>query len=532
MCGIVGVVGDINYREKKVFRDLLVIDQIRGLDSTGVIVINNKGEFVCDKDLGTPHDGLLQTSTLFDKKGVVNNYNIHGLIGHNRAATAGKITVNNAHPFISGNIAGVHNGTLKLPHCTFEDKNKYDVDSEALINAINEEGISETIPKTCGAWSLVWYDQDDKTVNFIRNDQRPMFYQYSKDKKTLFFASEGWMIDSICERHEVELCADKAIKTEVNKLYQADLGVTNFFKGIDFVKYSEDIEGLEPPKSTYTGRSYGYDDWGYGYGANSHYGGRTTSFTKGGGKEVYEDGRLVEVWKNGILTWTQEDGEIIGGKPVNKSLISTTVEQSQKKESSTSEEKDLSIREAHNNVRELGDGSLQIFLPYDYVSSDISITVCSMYEGYPVRIFYKTCPEVFEMLTKEENQGKWFMGKTTGYATVDEPWNEYDGYLHMQGNSIQGPFDFYGQGDPYIQDLKIRDMSEEFWGDCEDLIEGRNGVLLTKSSWEAEIKKDSCQFCQTNHVDFKDATQVQWIGDGGYVCPSCSHHYDYSRSSY
>jgi asparagine synthetase B (glutamine-hydrolysing) len=44
MCGIVGMFGsDINHDCKKMFKDLLIMDTIRGGDSTGFFSADNKG---------------------------------------------------------------------------------------------------------------------------------------------------------------------------------------------------------------------------------------------------------------------------------------------------------------------------------------------------------------------------------------------------------------------------------------------------------------------------------------------------------
>ena len=40
MCGLTGVAGKIGKSEEDIFRDLLVVDALRGTDSTGIAAIN------------------------------------------------------------------------------------------------------------------------------------------------------------------------------------------------------------------------------------------------------------------------------------------------------------------------------------------------------------------------------------------------------------------------------------------------------------------------------------------------------------
>ena len=215
MCGIVGVIGKITVKEEKAFLLMLMFDTIRGADSTGIIIVDRKGNVKYDKKTGTPWE-LFSTSPLINSKHSVNGFPSM-LIGHNRAATVGKVTEDNAHPFDFENVIGVHNGTLQLYDCDFEGKRAYDVDSQSLFGAINENGLKETIKDTCGAYSLALYEKDTQTFKLLRNDQRPMWWAYSKEHKTVFFASEPWMIRVACEKADIKIC--NPVATTVDKVY-------------------------------------------------------------------------------------------------------------------------------------------------------------------------------------------------------------------------------------------------------------------------------------------------------------------------
>lgn len=204
MCGIVGVAGWIGQNESKMFRTMLLWDTIRGLDSTGVMAVDFTNHVIVEKDLGGPtnlwdyNDSKIFNALKLPKT----THKI--LLGHNRAATIGKVTVDNAHPFTYGDITGVHNGTLRQ----WDDINpgkQFSIDSKALINAINEHGIVEAWRLFSGAAAVVAYNSKTNELMFARNDERPLTFAYAADKRTLFWASEAWMIRLSAERFGVKL---------------------------------------------------------------------------------------------------------------------------------------------------------------------------------------------------------------------------------------------------------------------------------------------------------------------------------------
>ena len=188
MCGIVAVFGKVGVIEEKIFCDLLQVDVLRGHDSTGIAAIRLDGSAKVMKDTVLPTDFLMRghVGKMFNK---VNK----AYIGHNRAATTGKVTAKNAHPFVAGHITGVHNGTL-LSEDGLINAYAFGTDSEAIFDHIRQKGIADTWKNVDGAAAIVWWDAKDKSFNFIRNIRRPLHFAYTSDKATLFVASEGWMI--------------------------------------------------------------------------------------------------------------------------------------------------------------------------------------------------------------------------------------------------------------------------------------------------------------------------------------------------
>lgn len=193
MCGLVGVAGDITAKTKDVFRTLLVLDTLRGPHSTGVASVNKTGWDLVKKK-GNPWD-------LFDSReyNSMISYTSYCLIGHNRYATKGKINNINAHPFEFENVVGCHNGTIRGQHRLI-DHQQFEVDSENIFHSINTVGIDETLAVLDGAYALTYWDKRTQELVMLRNSERPLFYTMTEDGKTMFWASEQWMISIATSR--------------------------------------------------------------------------------------------------------------------------------------------------------------------------------------------------------------------------------------------------------------------------------------------------------------------------------------------
>lgn len=188
---------------------MLVVNQLRGTDATGVIRVNQGGGYKYKKSLGTPN--YLMETKFFDRE-----IDVHGakvLIGHCRAKTIGENIVANAHPFVHGNVIGVHNGTLRNMY-GLERAREFDVDSDLLYWHISEFGLKETIEQLDdeGAWALAYWDNKENTLNFLRNSRRPLWFAHTKDQTAMLWASEPWFF-SAATRVGVELHRDDAGKS-------------------------------------------------------------------------------------------------------------------------------------------------------------------------------------------------------------------------------------------------------------------------------------------------------------------------------
>ena len=240
MCGLVGYVGPYSIKIKDMFEFMLLVDQVRGFHSTGVATIANGDVSIIKK--------AMHSTDFLDLKPVSKLLNSHGytaIIGHNRAATRGSIINQNAHPFEIGDITLAHNGTL-TNQMLLPDSKRFEVDSENIAHAINKEGIDATLGKLEGAFALSWYDYKHDTVSLIRNDERPLSYTYSEDGKSIYWASEPWMIYVGAARADIKIQAVQSLP--VGKLLTVDMNLYRPLKDKvwDFVSL-EDKKLLKKP---------------------------------------------------------------------------------------------------------------------------------------------------------------------------------------------------------------------------------------------------------------------------------------------
>ena len=211
MCGIVGFitsetkVGEV--ARAKFVQQGLIVDTLRGDDSSGVYGVFH--ESLKDDDVHAPYwckqvaDGYqfvnddAYTKNFFD----VSPY--RAVVGHNRAATVGAVDVDGAHPFVVGPITLVHNGTLSRTSNLPTPMHKLDdvtVDSHAIACNLAEHSVAEVVESLDGAFTLIWHDSRDDSLNVIRNSKRPLHLCAAKNQDTIFFASEGPMLDFLTKR--------------------------------------------------------------------------------------------------------------------------------------------------------------------------------------------------------------------------------------------------------------------------------------------------------------------------------------------
>ena len=196
MCGLVSIIIKdntkvLNKDMTEAFKQLLYADALRGWDSTGICAVKAHGEATVHKDSCAAGPFLYKTN---DSTWIYQN---RALIGHNRWATRGAVTEENAHPFEEDHIILAHNGTLKSHHAL---KNVA-VDSHAITHSIAEKGAIKTLEMLDGAFALIWYDKKTQEINVTRNKERPLFIVESED--LFFIVSEAGLARWIMSRNNM-----------------------------------------------------------------------------------------------------------------------------------------------------------------------------------------------------------------------------------------------------------------------------------------------------------------------------------------
>jgi glucosamine 6-phosphate synthetase-like amidotransferase/phosphosugar isomerase protein len=179
MCGIYGYVG--KPKNKKMVLEfteaLMYHTQVRGKHSTGYFAVT-QNEFVLEKD-ALPAEKFLTRSQL---RKVIVKEKAYVLIGHNRWASVGDITQENAHPFEGSRFVLTHNGTCssalsKAKNLKLHKKMKGETDSEAILMLLEHAGLSGflNILSSLEDFSIVVFDKRGEEIFFARNDSKPLF---------------------------------------------------------------------------------------------------------------------------------------------------------------------------------------------------------------------------------------------------------------------------------------------------------------------------------------------------------------------
>lgn len=196
MCGLFGAVGKLltpgEVNNVKILADL---GKYRGSDSTGLAVVNRtkKGvRFQFGKQC-IPSTFFMNTKSVADMLDVPAPVL---LMGHCRAATVGSKTPQNAQPLHKGHILGVHNGTVGKYAPTNKD-NHDKSDSHKIFEMVRDHGIEHSVDEIGhdGAFALVWLDTRAGTINFIRNDDRPLHCMWNREHTTMYWSSDPWHLD-------------------------------------------------------------------------------------------------------------------------------------------------------------------------------------------------------------------------------------------------------------------------------------------------------------------------------------------------
>ncbi len=212
MCGLVGAISTwLSSGEVEIFQHLSLVTTFRGKIGAGVAIvpIKEKKDIEILRDEETLAHIVLGPD--FSRKTMNKDHKISVLMGHARAPTSGNWEIQHTHPHISGHIIGMHNGTFKKVRGI--EIGKKDNDSQLLFEHIAQVGIEEAISQVEGPYALSWIDTRANTINFLRNDGRPLYFgHYKTDPNTLYWASEAYALQFVLRRENLDPKDDCIIK--------------------------------------------------------------------------------------------------------------------------------------------------------------------------------------------------------------------------------------------------------------------------------------------------------------------------------
>lgn len=270
MCGIFGVYSPhLTTRETALFQNLCLLNVYRGRDSTGMLRVNDTLQTNVLRATAPSIDVARHPYT---ENFLAQRERPSLLLGHCRAATIGAITPQNVHPFSFPNTIGVMNGTFRG---AFTNWAKYDTDSEAIYANISELGLVKGLEESMvldPQFALAYFDKPSHTVNFIKNDKRPLHFTFINNRKTLVWSSDAEVLEKLLPWMGFKFTGwDGGTKDRVFSLHEYDLlSVTVGEPATSAHIEHQVVKQKEVPKFTYPVRSApyqgpaayeGYADW-------------------------------------------------------------------------------------------------------------------------------------------------------------------------------------------------------------------------------------------------------------------------------
>jgi len=252
MCGLFGYITPSPKVEtskfKSFFNQALIVDSLRGEDSTGVLLVNEDDSVFSYKKALAGYDFKWLSkycTTLFKASPRV-------AMGHNRWASMGAVTHATAHPFKYGHINLSHNGTLSN-HRMLDKENNSKTDSDFLAYSFSTIGVLETLKVIRGSFAITWVDTDLGTFNIVRNSEREL-YTCKTTNHSLLYASEKGLLSWITERNKITVTAPELLPEKEWHQINIKTGA------IDVIK----VEFIAPYSSNQSYGGYGYNDYSKG----------------------------------------------------------------------------------------------------------------------------------------------------------------------------------------------------------------------------------------------------------------------------
>lgn len=246
MCGLCGVLSpSLDGKDWDFFQQLMVLATLRGTEGAGIVAVPS--------NLQAPPHIIRSQYTAADLVSSIEFWklrkeNLTCYMGHARAPTTGGYGLEDCHPHVSGNIIGMHNGTMMKVDGKSLKKNEND--SRRLFSSIQHKGIDLALGAAKGAYALSYINKVTDQLCFVRNQHRPLSFLKLAGHKWIAWASESDFLRLAANRQY------PGVKQEVFRL-NPDTYLTFRLHGngsgvnpVDFRKIEETKKTSVPPSGS------------------------------------------------------------------------------------------------------------------------------------------------------------------------------------------------------------------------------------------------------------------------------------------
>lgn len=251
MCGIFGILTTLkNQNIYEIIINGLIQLQNRGYDSSGICLLKNN-DFEINKYASTNSlssiDKLLSLNLHTNNEKNTNTGNLNIGIGHNRWATHGGKTDNNAHPHISNDkqFVLVHNGIIEnyqeLKQFLSEKNFTFysETDTEIIVNLISYyyqecqntfNAIEKTINTLQGTYGIIVINKSDPYNLYAVRNGSPLLVGYRDNYAIITSEQSGFcnMVNTYITLNNDDICVIKNVK-ESDYLNKIIVETTNHY---------------------------------------------------------------------------------------------------------------------------------------------------------------------------------------------------------------------------------------------------------------------------------------------------------------
>jgi hypothetical protein len=223
MCGIAAILSSENKNKPALTglaRDLAILLQVRGTDSTGIAQVTGSFNLEYYKRAVNASDFVELPKAVELLEGASSAYST---IIHCRKRTIGNTSHDAAHPFVLQDklnldvFAMVHNGTL-----TGWTTTKGVSDSAWLADCLYADE-KRTLEDLKGAAAMIWTHSVDGVNKFFTNGERPLFYAKIKGYDATVVCSEYGLLYAALVRNGLEIEGKDFKIASKNVLYTVDM---------------------------------------------------------------------------------------------------------------------------------------------------------------------------------------------------------------------------------------------------------------------------------------------------------------------